>query len=171
MDGSIMILNYYVTAINIRQSTNTSAGATVWSFRNTDSTKSVYIKKATLLMAYDGDNPMTNQTVRYSVNGFGIATPSDGTTQTPCKLDSASDNSFGPDIRYLDTGLTVTSVVFGPDGTIISCPAVAGASVRFERISGDFNIRLGPGEGICIKLSTDAIEGISLSGELIWEEV
>lgn len=165
-----MIEYNYVTSINIRQTTASAIGTTVWSFRNTSETKIVFIKKATIVMSYDGATPLFRSTVKYSVNGFGVATPTGGTSQTPARLDSSAPASFGPDIRSLDTGLTTTSVVFGPDGTIIACPVVEGASVKFERISENFTIRLGPGEGICLRLNTAAVVGISLSGELIWSE-
>lgn len=162
----------YATFVNIRQTAATAANATVFSFRNpANSEKNIYIEKINLVHAFDSATPVTpRSTLRYRLQGFGGATPSGGTTQTPAKLDSAMGASVGPDIRYLDTGLTTTGVSFGGIYSVISCPACDGSLSVFSKKKEDYVAKLYAGEGFCFRLENAAIAGQSLCGEIIWSE-
>lgn len=162
-------LNYYSAPVNIRQTAATAANATVWSMRNAAaSTKTIYIERIMLMTAFDAATPITRALQRYDVVRFTTATPTAGTAITVIAMDSSSAATQVTDVRFLDTGLTTTSVVFGTAITTISCPATDATTNNFVR-SG-IPIKLLAGEGLCLRLNVVAVIGQSMVGEIVWSE-
>lgn len=164
------MLSYsYATKVNIRQSAATAAGVTVWSMRNaTGSTKTVTIININLIINFDGTTPLAPATLRYDIRRFDTATPTSGTAQTPDPMLGTNPSSQVTDVRSVDTGLTVTSVVFKNIFSTIGVAAQKGTGSYYIR--DDVPIQLSPGEGLAIQLSNDAIIGLSLTGEVVWSE-
>lgn len=159
---------YYSANVNIRQTAATTAGNTVWAMRNpAASTVSLVIEKISLKMDFDSTDPVSAKLLRYGFYRFSTATPSGGTTITAIKASNLAAAS-GADIRFADTGLTTTSVVFeSAPFAVVACPAVKGTVVYYER--GDVYTKLAAGEGLAIRLETvDATIGQGLTGEIVW---
>jgi len=160
---------YYSVPVNIRQSATTAANATVFSMRNAAaSTKTVYIEWIELLMAFDSGTPLGRSTQRYDLVRFSVATPTAGTTETVVAMDSSAAATQVTDVRFLDTGLTTTGVVFGTAFATVGCPASDGATANYIRQG--IAIKLAAGEGFCIRLNVAAVVGQSLTGEIVWSE-
>lgn len=160
---------YYSLPINIRQTAATAANATVFALRNAAaSTKTVYIEDIQLLMAFDTATPLTRSLQRYDLVRFTTATPTAGTALTVVAMDSSAAATQVTDARFLDTGLTTTSVVFGSAFATIGCPATDATTSEFSR--NGISIKLAPGEGFCIRLTVAAVVGQSLTGCVTWSE-
>jgi hypothetical protein len=164
-----MINTYYSAPVNIRQSAATASGATVWSMRNSaTSTIIVFIERIELLMAFDSGSPLTRSLQRYDLVRFSTATPTGGTQVSVAQMWSGDGGTQVTDVRYLDTGLTTTSVVFNPPFCTIGCPATDATTTKYQREG--IALLLGVGEGLCIKLNGAAVIGQSLTGEVVWSE-
>lgn len=160
---------YYCAPVNIRQTAATAANSTVWSMRNdASSLKLVTIESIKLMMHFDTGTPLQRSSLRYELRRFSTATPSGGTSITPVLRDSLAPSTSVTDARFLDTGLTVTSVVFDNPFAIIGCPASDGSTNSFSQDIVPF--KLAAGEGLCIRLSQTAAIGQGLFGEIIWAE-
>lgn len=162
-------INYYSAPVQIRQSATTAANGTVFSMRNAAaSTRTVYIERINLSMFFDTGTPLGRSLQRYSLCRFSAATPSTGTTETVIEMDNANPSTQVTDVRFLDTGLTTTSVSFESAFAIIGCPAVDGSVSPFVREGISF--KLAAGEGFCIRLTVTAVIGQGLAGEIVWSE-
>jgi hypothetical protein len=160
---------YYSAPVNIRQSAATGSGATVWAMRNSaTSTITVFIEKIELLMAFDAGTPLTRSLQRYDLVRFSTATPTGGTPISVAQMYSGDVGTQVSDVRFLDTGLTTTSVVFNPAFCTIGCPATDATTTKYQREG--IALLLGVGEGFCIKLNSAAVIGQSLTGEIVWSE-
>lgn len=160
---------YYSTPVNVRQTAATAANATVWSLRNpAASTKTVYIERIYLMMDFDSGTPLGRTLQRYDLERFTTATPTAGTAITVVKMDSSDPTSAVTDVRFLDTGLTTTSVAFGTPFATLGCPATDATTTIYVREAIGF--KLAPGEGICIRLNVAAVIGQGLTGEIVWSE-
>lgn len=162
-------LNYYSAPVNIRQTAATAANSTVWTMRNAAaSTKTVYIERITLLMAFDTATPITRSLQRYDLVRFSAATPTAGTAITVVSMDSSNAATGVTDVRFVDTGLTTTGVTFGAAFATIACPATDATTTQFSR--DGIALKLAPGEGFCIRLTVAAVAGQSVAGEVVWSE-
>lgn len=163
-------INYYSAPVNIRQSAATASGGTVWSMRNVSgSTKTVYIERIYLMMAFDTGTSLVTRTLqRYDLCRFSTATPTAGTAITVIKQDNSSGSTQVTDVRFVDTGLTTTSVAFEAPFATIGCPATDATTTQFVREGIAF--KLAPGEGLCIRLNVTAVVGQDLTGEIVWSE-
>lgn len=160
---------YYSAPVNIRQTTTTAANATVWAMRNAAaSTKTVYIERIQLLMAFDTATPLGRSLQRYDLVRFTTATPTAGTAITVVAMDSSSVATQVTDVRFVDTGLITTSVAFGTAIATIGCPATDATTAKYERTG--ISIKLAPGEGLCLRLDVTAVVGQSITGEIVWSE-
>jgi len=164
-----MLSGYYSAPVNIRQTATTASGATIWSMRNSaTSTVTVYIENINLLLAFDSGTPLTRSTQRYDLIRFSTATPTGGTSISVAQMYSGDSGTQVSDVRWLDTGLTTTGIVFNPAFCTIALPASDGATSYYKR--DNIALILGVGEGFCIKLNGAAVIGQSISGEIIWSE-
>lgn len=160
----------YSAPIEIRQTAATALGSTVWAMRNAAaSTKRVFIIAFALQMQFNGTNPVTRQILAYDLQRFSTATPTGGTAQTAHKRRSADAASQVTDIRFLNTGLTMTSVVFDADviATYV-CGSVDSASCPSQIYAKEEE--LAPGEGLALRLSVAAVVGQEVGGEVVWLE-
>lgn len=162
--------NYYSVPVQIRQSAATAANATVFAMRNAAaSTRTVFIERIALAGTFDAASPVGRSLLRYALCRFSTATPTAGTAVTVIEMDNGNAATQVTDVRFLDTGLTTTGVVFESPFAIIGIPSSDGATVQYEREG--IAIELAPGEGFCIRLITvAAIIGQGLSGEIVWSE-
>jgi hypothetical protein len=164
-----MANTYYSAPVKIRQSAATASGATVWSMRNSaTSTITVFIERIELLMAFDSGTPLTRSLQLYDLVRFSTATPTGGTQISVAQMYSGDSGTQVTDVRFLDTGLTTTSVVFNPPFCTIGCPATDATTTKYQREG--IALLLGVGEGFCIKLNGAAVIGQSLTGEIVWSE-
>jgi len=164
-----MTNGYYSAPVNLRQTAATAAGATVWSMRNSSSsTVLVFIERISLLLAFDSITPTTRATPRYDLARFSTATPTGGTSISVTQMYSGDGSTQVTDVRFLDTGLTTTGLVFNPPFATIGCPATDATTTKYERMG--ISLILGVGEGFCIRLNTASIIGQSLTGEIVWSE-
>lgn len=162
-------INYYSVALGFRQSAATAANSTVFSLRNpTGSTKTLFIELINLNMSFDSGTPLGRSTQTYNILGFNTATPTGGTAINIAPLDSNNPTSQVTDVRFLDTGLTTTGVVFGNKVMTISCPATDQTVINYKRENPI--IKLMAGEGLAIRLGVAAVIGQSLAGEISWSE-
>jgi len=159
---------YYSAPINVRQTAATASGATVWAMRNpAASTKTVYIERIEMLLGFDMGTPIGRSLQRYDLVRFSAATPSAGSAITVVPADSSASASAVTSVRFLDTGLTTTSVVFENPMATISCPATDQTTTKYKRF---VPIKLSAGEGLCFRLNVAAVNGQSMAGEIIWSE-
>lgn len=164
-----MANTYYSIPVNIRQTASTASGATVLSIRNSaTSTVTIFIERIELLLAFDSATPSTRSTQRYDLVRFSTATPTGGTSISVAQMYSGDVSTQVTDARFLDTGLTITGVVFNPPFVTIGCPATDATTTKYTREG--VALLLGIGEGFCIKLNGAAIIGQSLTGEIVWSE-
>jgi hypothetical protein len=164
-----MLSGYYSAPVNIRQTAATGSGATVWAMRNSaTSTITVFIERIELLLAFDSGTPITRSLQRYDLVRFSTAIPTGGTAVSVAQMYSGDSGTQVADVRFLDTGLTTTGVVFNPAFCTIGCPATDATTTKYQREG--IALILGVGEGFCIKLNGAAVIGQSLSGEIIWSE-
>jgi hypothetical protein len=158
----------YVVPVSIRQSANTAANATVWAMRvDPGASKSVFIERIYLSASFDAGTPIGRALLRYSIGGFGSATPTGGTSLSVISLDSANPASVVTDARLLDTGLTTSGVNFQSPAFGVGVPACDGSVVPFDFTGA---IRLQPGQGLYIRLFTAAVIGLGLNGYVQWKE-
>lgn len=161
--------NFYSAPVNIRQTAATAANATVWAMRNAAaSTKNVVIERIYLMMSFDTATPIGRALLRYDIERFTTATPTAGSAITVVLMDSQQAATQVTDVRFIDTGLTTTSVVFGTPIATIGCPATDATSNHYCR--ENVGIRLAPGEGLAIRLNVVAVAGQGLTGEIVWSE-
>lgn len=162
-------VNYFSTPVQIRQTAATAANATVFSMRNAAAaTKTVFVERIYLQTSFDAGTPIGRSLQRYTIGRFSTATPTAGTAQTPAAMDSSNSATQVTDVRFVDTGLTTTSVVFDNPIAIIGCPATDATTSTFIREG--IPIKLAPGEGLCIRLTVTAVIGQDLLGEIVWSE-
>lgn len=169
MPDQPIALGFFSVPVNIRQTAATGANATVFAMRNAvGSGKEIFIERIYLIQTFDVATPLGRSLQRYSIGGFNSGTPTGGTSVTVTDLDSNNDSTVVSDVRFLDTGLTTTGLSFAPPSSIISCPATDGAISAYIR-SG-VPTKLGPGEGLYIRLTVAAVVGQGLCGEIVWRE-
>lgn len=164
----------YMLPVNIRQSAATAANATVWAMRN-GATKVMSIRRLRLAMMFDGTAAATT-TLKYTIQRFSAATPTAGTALTVIKKRSSYGASTVADARFLDTGLTTTSVTFETDAHILALPISVTSGnafydIQFGRANepyGDFELAVN--EGLCIRLLNTAVVGQGLVGGVEWDE-
>lgn len=158
---------YYSASVNVRQTTAAASSTTVWAMRNPlASPFNIVIERIQFKMSFDNLTPLGAKLLRYELVRFNTATPTGGTQITPIKASSIAPASAA-DVRFLDTGLSTTSVVFEGPFSIINCPAVQGAVSDYQR--NNVCIKLAPGEGLAIRVSDVAASvGQALSGEIVW---
>lgn len=160
---------YYCVPVQIRQSAASAANTTVFTIRNpAASTKTVVIESMNLIGTFDSGTPITRTLLRYSLHRFSTATPTGGTAETVIKLNNSNAATQVTDVRFLDTGLTTTGVVFENPFSIIGIPATDGAIVQYKKETTP--LILAPGEGFCIRLNVAAVIGQGISGEIAWSE-
>jgi len=166
----------YIANVNIRQTAVTAANSTVWAMRNVAGPLTVYIRHIRLIVSFDGTAAATT-TLRYDIERFDTATPTGGTAVTVVKKRSTYATSNVTDVRFLDTGLTTTSVAFGAAfHTIGLAASVTNGGMEqdldfttaLERYNAPFE--LASGEGLCIRLNVAAVVGLSLRGSVTWDE-
>lgn len=164
-------INYYSAAVNIRQTAVTAANATVWTMRNpAGSAKTVYIESIGLNATFDSGTPVVRTTLRYQLGRFSAATPTGGTAVTVVENDNANSSTAVTDARFLDTGLTTTSVIFESPFSVISVPAVDGGAASFYAQHESIPFVLAAGEGLAIRLNVASAAGQGLSGVISWSE-
>lgn len=162
--------NYYSANVAIEQTAATAANATVWTMRNpAASTKTVFLEEIILNMTYDDATPVTRQTPKYVLERFSTATPTAGTAITVIKMNSANAATAVTDVRFLDTGLTTTGVVFEAAFATLGLGSTGGTSSTHFRMD-NIAFALAPGEGLAIRLAQATLNGISLCGTIIWRE-
>jgi len=160
---------YYSAPVSIRQSAATAAGSTVWTMRNpAASAKTVYIERICLTADFDTGSPLGRTLQRYDLERFTAATPTGGTAVTVATMDTANAATAVTDVRFLDTGLTTTSVVFAAPFVTIGVPTSDGSINPFLRERIGF--KLAAGEGLAIRLNNAAVVGQGLTGEIVWSE-
>lgn len=162
--------NYYCARVPIRQTATSAALTTVWAMRHgTSATKDIYIEHYDLSVGFDAANPLTAQSVFYSLHRFDTATPSGGTSFNENKMDTDSSASQVGDIRYLDTGLTTTGVSFNAAYATLGVPAVRGSVRAYQK--DNLALRLKAGEGLAIRVAeVAALIGQIITGEVCWSE-
>jgi hypothetical protein len=164
-----MASTYYSAPVNVRQTAATAANATIWAMRNSaTSTITVFIEKIELLLAFDSGTPITRSTQKYDLIRFSTATPTGGTAITVAQMYSGDTGTQVTDARFLDTGLTTTSMVFNAPFATIGCPATDATTTKYQRDT--IALMLGVGEGFCIRLNNAAVVGQSITGEIVWSE-
>ena len=160
---------YYSAPIMIKQSRDTESNSTVWSMRNdANSVRQVCIERIYLNGIFDNATPLVSTTLCYDLRRFNTATPTGGAAVTAIKMSNVGPPTAVTDIRVLDTGLTVTSVVFETPFSYIPIPDQRGSSVIYRR--DVVPIKLAPGEGLCIRLTVASVAGQNLIGEITWSE-
>lgn len=163
----------YMLPVNIRQTAASAAGLVVWAMRN-GSTKTVLVRRMPLVMAFDGTAAALT-TPRYALQRFTTATPTGGTVLTAIKKRTTYPTSAIADARFLDSGLTTTGMTFETDAAIFGLPiAVTNAAIRYD-LTSEMGQRydsfeLGANEGLCIRLNTATVIGVSLLGYVAWDE-
>lgn len=162
----------YLLPIQVRQTAATSAASTIWAMRNS-TTISVYIKKIVVNTSFDG-TPAAS-TGAYNFLRFNTATPTTGTALTVVKKSNSYGASNVTDARFLDTGLSVTSVVFETSFMQVGVARQNGSTQVMQSIfdlSGYRNqpFILAPSEGLCIQLNVTAVIGDSIAGYVEWDE-
>lgn len=159
---------HFSAPVFIRQSAATTAGNTVWALRmDPSSTKLIYIDEIDLTLSFDSANPATRTTLFYNLCKLQDATPSGGILLNDVKMDT-SNAAADTIIRQLDTGLTTTGVTFGAAMTTFGVPAVSGAVARYQR--RETAIKIEPGQGLCIRLNTDAVVGLGINGTICFSQ-
>jgi len=164
----------YILPVNIRQTAATAANATVWAMRN-GATRTVFIREINLSLGFDGTAAATT-TCRYGFQRFTAATPTAGTALTAIKRRAAYDVSTIADARFVDTGLTTTSVVFETDFAVIGLPISVtsvnrSVCITFEGAGERYDsFELAPNAGLAIRLNVAAVIGLSLNGFISWDE-
>lgn len=165
-----MAANKYAVPISLRQTATTAANATVFAMRNpAASAKTIYIEEFSLNISFDAATPLGRQTLGYDFCRFSAATPTGGTSLTVIKMDNASSATAVTDVRFLDTGLTTTSVVFETPFHTLNVAAVSGVSAT-SMIEVTIPLVLAPGEGFCVRLDVAALVGQGLNGSIMWSE-
>lgn len=158
--------NRYSNFISVRQSAATAAGAVVWAFRNNESSRSIFIDHFDLQVMFDTATPLARSYQRYSVVRFSGATPTGGSSITPCPLDTTTNDAV-VDIRTATTGLTIPGGLVQAQTLMIpGTPAVDGSNISHE--APIYGLQLRPGEGILISLLVTAVVGQCIGGYLFW---
>lgn len=165
----------YMLPIIARQTAASASGSTVWAMRlPAVATMRVKVKRLQISSNFDGTAAASQG--RYDLARFNTATPTGGTALTIAKKRSSAPASAVTDARRLDTGLTVTSVVF--EAEMLSLGVCRQRGAQFMDLETDERpestnneIELLPGEGLCVRLGATAVIGDELSGYIEWEEV
>lgn len=160
----------YSLPVNILQTGTTAVDTAVWSMRNAAASgKNVFIEKLRLAVSFHGT--AAGSTNSYYLCRFDTATPSSGSALTVVKMDSVSPTSAVTDARFVDTGLTVTSVAFGAALHYLNNPISVTSGRRWDEIDLYFQpFVLAPGEGLAIRLGATAVVGQGISGSIQWRE-
>lgn len=164
----------YLLPVNVRQTAATAANSVVWAMRN-GASRTLTVKQINVTVDFDGTLAALT-TPRYGVQRFTIAAPTGGTALVPIKKRSTYSASTVADARFLDTGLTLGAMVFETDAMVfgVTASVTGGNSLRpFDfTVSGERHsgFELAPNEGLCIRLNTAAVIGVSLTGFVGWDE-
>lgn len=164
----------YLLPINLRHTSATAANGVVWAMRN-GATRIISIRRISVAMSFDGTATVTT-TPRYGIHRFTVASPTGGSTLTAIKKRTTYAASTIADARAVDTGLTVGSMAFEAEMMSWGLPiSVTGANVVrdyvFEQAGERYDsVELGANEGLCIRMNTAAVIGLSLTGFLAWDE-
>lgn len=160
---------YYSLPLEIRQTAASASGATVWTMRNpSGSAKNVFIERIFAIVAFSGTKPVATSLLGYDICRFSTATPTGGTALSVIKRDNLDATSVVTDARFLDTGLTTTSVVFEGAAETIAIASTDGMSSTLTL--DQIGLKLAAGEGLAFRLTTTAIIGLCLSGGVVWSE-
>lgn len=170
----------FVAQVLLRQSAATAANSLVWSLFNTNATKKLRVRSIRLMILFDGTAAAAT-TRAYYLQRTKTAAPTGGTAIVPSKKRTADAASIA-DVRFVDTGLTVGSLVTeGTQNTDafmkIAMPISATGGVQqfplplhlmAERLIAP--IELGQNEGIGVYLNENTTVGLGLAGAFEWDE-
>lgn len=169
------ITGAYMLPIRVRQTNTTAADSTVWAMRNVAGPSTVHIRKIRGAVIFDGTAAAAT-TIGYDLIRFSAATPTTGTALTVVDKRNAYAASAVTDARFLDTGLSVTSVVFETPFAQLLIPVSVTSMIREFEIDFDqmgmrrSGFELASGEGLCIRLTANAVVGLGISGFVEWDE-
>jgi len=159
----------YTVPVRIVQTAATVADTTVFAIRNTG-TKDWLLNHADIILAYGNATP-TSMIKGYYLQRFSGATHTGGTAITPAPNDT-NDAALTCDARFVDTGLTVPGGVVA--GSIIAYllrdTGYPSTAPSVQEWPNDAPIVVHPGEGVCLKISTNAMEasfGLSLTLHIV----
>lgn len=163
----------YTVPVNIRETGTTAAGGATTCWYLNAVGVALYIRRMVLSVGFDG-TAATN-TVRYDVARYGTAVCSGGTAITPIKKKSSYAASAAT-AGFLDTGVTVTNVVFETPICTLGCPiSVTSKAVPYHinlitpgQKYSDF--KLAAGEGLAIFKNVTAVVGQTISGYIEYDE-
>lgn len=171
-DRRVQPVGAYMLPIFIRQTAATAGGATVWAMRNGGALKA-FLRRIFLVASFDGTAAASHS--QWEIERFSAATPTTGTALTIVKKKSAGIASTVADARFLDTGLSVTSVVFESPFIWVGNPRQNGATSEFvfpynRDLEDQEDFTLDLNEGLAIRLTTAAVIGDSIRGYIEWDE-
>lgn len=168
----------FITHILIRQSAATAAASNVWQMFNPATSGVIYrIRAMRVVMVFDGTAVAGNGRNYTFSKTRGVA-PSSGTAVVPTKKRSG-DSASTADVRFLDTGLTVTGNTTNGDPVIRinTTISVTGIYQLFEypresslrRLTSPLELR--PGEGLGLYITGNAaVVGQGMCGYVEWDE-
>lgn len=162
----------YFTSFSTQQTAATAANASIFAMRNAAaSTKTVIFESVYCRQGFNATNPVTRTQEGYIFQRFSAATPTGGTALTAGLGDSSDSASQVTDIRFLDTGLTTTSVTFVANSLAeIACDTTQGIECNQPILSQPSAWKLAPGEGLVMRLSTATVTGVTISCHFGWRE-
>jgi hypothetical protein len=166
----------FVTQVLIRQTAATAATANQWQMFNSSTATLVRIRAIRLVFIFDGTSPGAQGRNYHIFRTSGVA-PTAGTAILPTKKRTA-DAASVCDVRFLDTGLTVTGNTRNGD-EMFRMNLTLDATGRYQAFffPREFPLRrltsaieLRPGEGLGI-FNTDAtVIGQGICGYVEWDE-
>lgn len=156
----------YSTNFFMTQSAASAAGTTVFTMRNAvGSTKSVYITSLSLVISNFGAG--NNSVSIYAIQRFNTATPTGGTTRSVIGMSSSNAASNVTDVRFLDTGLSTTGVVFEADLALMPFSNGQFFSSTFTITEP---IMLAAGEGLAVRINQVVRINNTVSANIFWVE-
>jgi hypothetical protein len=163
----------YSAIIDIAPATTLTDGTTYWSMRNNGGGGRVaLIRQIELIMLFTGTAAASVSSYRFE--RFNTATPTGGSSITANKFKNSYANTTMTDIRFLNTGLTTTSVVFEATGFIRTGhmnQLTANVVQDFKwHVSETVKQELAAGEGLCIRANGALVAGTRMIGQITWDE-
>jgi hypothetical protein len=175
------ILRGYTVGVAIRQSAASAPGTLVWSLLNGDSKKTLYIRRITMNVIFDGAAGAS--TAVYFLARYRGGIPTGGAGVVAGKRDDSTVSFAGAVgiavIRQLDSGLGVGGTT--PDAAQLLTMAVprgtTGGSCYYnfewptkpDEGAGD-GLDLAPGIGFGLYLGATSVIGDGLVGSIEWDE-
>lgn len=169
------VLRGYSVGVAIRQSAATVASSLVWSLLNTSLTKTLFIRRITMNVLFDGTGAPSS--ALYNMGRHRTGTPTGGVA-TPAALRDDKNPASQTLVQVLDTGITPVAT---PDAAKILAMSVprgtSGGSCYYnfewptlpDEGDGD-GISIAPGVGLGIYLGAIAVIGDGLVGSVEWDE-